>query len=308
MGLILLCGSVVGVVVVFGGLWRLELPGLRHKHARGRVVVLDAVRYATSGAILLIGLWVVPRSTLSLVLAALALALFVVPEDLLLRIGGIEPRWELRALQDEAGKLTRGYLPLRQPESRQSLEHAIGRMEALKAPEVAEMRDLLVADFKDSLAGTYRPGCLGLRAIRIYQIERQLFGAEARPPELDPAEATFRWRLFRAFGDMIDCGSALREPAHLARLKELMGELEQYRRADTTVFLDALQKSARTWLESSTPAPWPPEEGVRGLGPTIEKSYQELWPHKAVFWGAELDDRDMGDLPAAAAGSRQAVT
>jgi hypothetical protein len=117
----------------------------------------------------------------------------------------------------------------------------------------------------------------------------------ARRVELDPDEATLRWHLYRTFGDMIDAGAA-REPEYLARMTELIEELEQYRRPHTGAFIDGLQVSAREWQASQTSAQWA-EGGALSLGPTIERPYREIWPRKSVLWGAELDDRDISALP-----------
>lgn len=292
--MILFWGSFIGTVVVLGGLWLLGRSDFERNHARKRAQVLNALRYAACIALLLSLLWVVPRSPLSWAVAFVVVVLFLFPERWLLRIGGREPKWELRALQDAAGELTRSYPPPRRREFVLPMERLIGRMKAITEPEIAEMRDLLVADFSDSLVGTHHFSDLGLRAVRIHQIEVEVFGPDARRAELDPAEATFRWHLYRTFGDMIDCGAA-REPHYLARMTELIEELEQYRRPDTEVFVDALQSSARDWLNSETPASWP-VDGVLSLGPTVEESFWRLWPRKSVFWGTDLDERDAWTL------------
>jgi hypothetical protein len=58
------------------------------------------------------------------------------------------------------------------------MERLIGRMNGIKgASEIAEMRDLLVADFTDSIVGLHHFNDLGLRAIRMHQIEGKIFGA-----------------------------------------------------------------------------------------------------------------------------------
>ena len=81
------------------------------------------------------------------------------------------------------------------------------------------------------------------------------------------------------------------------RLRELIDELEQYRRQDTEALIDAVASSAREWLASQAPGPWPPTP-FRDLGLTIDRGYAELWSSKRVFWGAGLDDRDWSALSA----------
>jgi hypothetical protein len=289
----------VGVTAVsLGGLWLAELPELRKVHARRQVALLNAVRLGAAAALFVVLTSVAnPRTLAGVAIATVAIALVLVPIRWVVGVGGIEPKWELRALQDAAGELTRRCSTLpKPPEFQQSMARLVGRMKAVKSPELAEMRDLLVADFSDSIVGLHHFNDLGLRAIRMHQIECKLFGPQARRGELDPAEATSRWRLYRTVGDMIDCGSAAREPEHLARLRQLIEELGEYRRPHTEELIDALQGSAREWLASGTPDPWP-DGGVLSLGPTVERSYGELWPRYSVFWGAQLDDRDLSNLP-----------
>jgi hypothetical protein len=286
-----------GTVVSLGGLWLAELPELRKVHARRQVALLNAVRLGAAAALFVVLTRVAnPRTLAGVAIATVAIALVLVPIRWVIRVGGIEPKWELRALQDAAGELANRYpTPPRPAEFVQPMKRLVGRMNAIRAPEIAEMRDLLVADFSDSIVGLHHFPDPGLRTIRVHQLECEIFGAQARRAELDPAEATFRWHLYRTFGDMIDAGAA-REPEYLARMGELIEELEQYRRPHTEAFIDALQVSAREWLVSRTQAPWA-EGGALSLGPTIERPFREIWPRKSILWGAELDDRDISALP-----------
>ncbi len=294
MAVILFWGSIGWTVVLSGGTWWLERSAFARKNARERVQVLNGVRLAAAAALLLIVWWAVPQSPLRVLLGVVAGALIFIPEKWLLRIGGIEPKWQLRAIQDVATELARRYVPPRPPEFAQSMKPLVARMEAIRGSEVAEIRDLLIAEFNDWIIGNYHLADLGLRAIRAHQIELELFGSGARRAELDPAEATFRWRLYRTFGDMINC--AEREPSHVARLEQLIEEMEQYRRPDTEAFINAVAESAHGWLLSKTVAPWP-AQGVASLGPIVARSCLAMWPSEDVFWGAELDDRDISALP-----------
>jgi hypothetical protein len=289
--------SIAGVVVLFTILWILDLRDFRRVHARASVVVLNGFRWAIGAGVFLSGLWVLPRSSpAQWLLVALFAALAFLPHGWLVRIGGVEPKWRLRALQDDASRLTRRLLPGRPAELRHALGGLIEQIRAIDAPELREMRDLLVADFTDTMMGGVHFADTGLRAIRIYQIEAQVFGADARPPEFQSDEATFRWRLFRTVGDMIDCG-AVRKPDHMTRLRQLIEQLNQFRRPDLEVFIDELSASAAEWIESGSSPDWPRGGSIGALGPSIDQSYQQFWPRKSVFWGAELDERDLRALP-----------
>ena len=90
-------------------------------------------------------------------------------------------------------------------------------MSRLRTAETAQLCDLLVARYTDWIDGTQRPLDLGRRSIRIYDLQRELYGEEVRPPELEECEATFRWRLYRVFNEMAECGGAEQTPEQKAR-------------------------------------------------------------------------------------------
>jgi hypothetical protein len=290
--------SIVGALVAVTGAWAFEARDFARLHARRRTAVLNAARLTACALVFWAALWIVPRSIVTAVLVAIEGALVYFPERWLIRLGGLEPRWQLRALQDAAGELANRYPAVpRPPEFAEPMARLISRMKAIQAHELAEMRDLLIADFAESISSVHHFPDLGLRAVRIHQLEAELFGPEARRAEFEPDEATFRWRLYRHLGDMIDCGSAARDLEHLVRLRELIDELEQYRRQDTEALIDAVASSAREWLACQAPGPWPPTS-FRDIGLAIDRGYAELWSSKRVFWGAELDDRDWSALSA----------
>ena len=102
-----------------------------------------------------------------------------------------------------------------------------------------------------------------------------LTGTWARWNDRDPA--TFRWRLYRIFGAMVDAGAEGKTPAARERFKELLAELAHYRRDDTADFIDSLKSSAETWLKSRRQGPWQPGIGVKVNG-TIEEAHKTLAP------------------------------
>ena len=140
------------------------------------------------------------------------------------------------------------------------------RLQGLRTDETRELCSLLVSRYSDWLSGSSRLLDLGRRSIRVYEIDRELYGDEIRPPEHDQQEATFRWRLYRIFGAMVDAGAEGKTPAARERFKELLAELAHYRRDDTADFIDSLKSSAETWLKSRRQGPWQPGIGVKVNG------------------------------------------
>jgi hypothetical protein len=288
----------VGWIATLGFLWFHSWRELRQRHARSRTIGLVSARWAICLCLGLFGIWFVRHGSLGEWILGLTLLVAVLaPLKWLIRIGGIQPKWQLKTLRDAGDSLSRRYWPDRLPEVALELRGVVDQMMAIEARELLEIRDLEVAGFIERLGGFYNMGYLGLRAVRIHQIEIELFGPEARKPELTSAEATFRWRLYRIISDMFDCG-ATPEPQNLARLRELIAELQGYRRDDTRVLVDCLARSANDWLESGAEARWPLDRsGIQAFDESIFDIDMALWPRMSVFWGAELDERDLQDLP-----------
>jgi hypothetical protein len=137
---------------------------------------------------------------------------------------------------------------------------------------------------------------MGRRVIRIYDLQRQFFGDEVRPPELSEEEATLRWRLYRVFAEMVDCGVPQPTVRQRDRFSRLMRELESHRRPDTAAFIDGLRLSATVWQEAPGPKQaWQPAAPVR-RGSAQGKRNPPLWPRTSVFWGAILDVTDRIEL------------
>ncbi len=303
---------VIGIVVSLGGFWLAELPELRRAHARRRAAVLNGVRLGAAAALPVVLTWVLnPRTLASVAVGAVCAALVFAPVRWVVRVGGIDPDWELRGLILAAGDLSRRYESPRPPEAIAEMKGLVSRMQALRTPATAELVALRVVDLQDWINGTYWPVDLGRRSIRIYEIERELYGAAAGQPENSPEDATFLWQLYRTFGEMIDWGSD--EPSEEQRggFERLTEGLNRYRRRDTSPFIDATQESARAWLSSGWgTTTWPPAGGIPDLGSAVDNAFRELWPTVKVFWGAELSEDDRRELAASLesrAESEQAV-
>jgi hypothetical protein len=235
-----------------------------------------------------------PLATIGLGLAIFAFV--AVPTSWALSAGGVDPRWDLRRLQEEGAALMARYESPVSPEGAQKLRAVIDDLDRAKTPETAELCDLLVSRYEDWMAGQYRPLDLGRRVIRIYDLERQLYGDEVRPPELLEEEATFRWGLYRIFAEMVECGVAEQTANQRARFVRLIRELENFRRADTAAFIDSLALSATVWHEAPGPRQaWHPAAPFR-RGATPGKRTPPLWPKTSVFWGAILEGSDRSEI------------
>jgi hypothetical protein len=172
----------------------------------------------------------------------------------------------------------------------------IADLERLRTPDTAELCDLLTARYEDWIAGRYRPLDLGRRVIRIYDLERRLYGDEVRPPELPEAEATFRWGLYRVFAEMVECGVAKQTAQQRARFSRLIRDLESYRRGDTAAFIEGVALSATVWNEApGERQAWRPAAPFR-RGAAPGKRASALWPRTSVFWGAILEGSDRAEL------------
>jgi hypothetical protein len=134
----------------------------------------------------------------------------------------------------------------------------------------------------------------------MHEIEQGLYGDLARRAELDRAEATFRWRLYRTFAWLIDAGDPDMSPDLRLRFEGLLDELHEFKRPDTERFIELVEESATSWLSSDPKSgPWLPAAGLVALGPVINDEYSRLWPATTVFFGAQLDERDMVHLSGA---------
>jgi hypothetical protein len=287
----------LGLVVFFTALFRSERLALIQARARGRAVFLSGARYILAMLLFL----ALPLALRVSVLAALDVGLFVfallvLPTSLVLRLGGQVPKLELRHVQREAAALMAAQDGSPSAEAMDSMRELIGHVDSLRTAETNELCSLLVARYSDWIAGSSRPLDLGRRSIRVYEIDRELYGDEIRPPEHDQEEATFRWRLYRVFGELVDAGSAGRTPEARARFKECLAELEAYRRPDTAGFIDSVKASAQAWLKSRRSRPWQPAIGVGDVGQAIEDAQRQLWPSASAFWGAILDEEDRREL------------
>jgi hypothetical protein len=289
----------ISTVVVFPLVWYGDGADFSRAHAKRRTYWLNALRIGLSLAAVLavVGPLGFHKSVASYSLAIAAALLFILPARWVGRLGGVEPKWALRSLENDIGTLISDSRRDRTPDEVSAMRSMMNRIGECRTNKTNELCDIVLANCGDWIDGAYDPSRLGLRSVREYELEQALYGRNARRPELDVQEATFRWRLYRAFGAMVDYGMAEQSQDARAAFAALANELNDYRRPDTEGFIDAVQESARAWL-SSYPADsqWPPHGRLEDLGPAIVDGYSELWPSTTVFWGAELDADDRASL------------
>lgn len=276
-----------------------EGDDLSEAHARTRAQVLNAFRWAIVIALS----WLLIPSAASqtgpdrvgtvLGLALLIGATILIPVRWFVQFGGRVPVWELRRTKTEVSllankvRLGKGAVPVPR------LEETISHIRAIRTPATAELCDLMAAQIDDLIAGRESWNEAGRRSIRIDEISREVWPYDMPPPEVDPDEATFLWRLYRHFGRMMEMGSADPTPAELSDYSEMMTSIDEFRRPDTLRFIDAVLQSADRWLADPVEgAPWISGYGFETLGPDGLDEVLGLWRRDAVLWGAHLDDED----------------
>jgi hypothetical protein len=288
--------SSVVFVVLLAALFRAEREALAEERARSRALLLDAGRLTAALLMFLALPLAEPRPLATIGLGLAVFAFVAVPTSWALSAGGVDPIWELRRLQAEGAELMTRYRSPMPPEGAEKMRQLIADLERTCSPETVELCSLLAARYQDWIAGEYRPLDLGRRVIRVYDLQRHLFGDEVRPPELSEEEATFRWRLYRVFAEMVDCATGQQTARQRDRFARLLRELDVYRRDDTAAFIDGVKLAATVWQEAPGPRQaWRPAVAIR-RGAAQGKRTAALWPRTSVFWGAILDGADRAEL------------
>jgi hypothetical protein len=276
-----------------------EWEGLTEGHAQPVTQIMNAARWSLVIALA----WVLipvafaespaERAATTLGLAALIGALMLVPVRWFVQIGGRDPIWEARRGRVEATQLTN---ELRRDPSSVTVDGSsrlIARLERSRSPETAELCDLLAAEVEDVLAGSELWNEAGRRTIRIDELCRRLWPDDMPLPDFSPAEATFRWHLYRTFGELMDLGAANPEPAAQRDLRRLLRSLSRFRRSDTRAFIHDVRFSALGWLaQQPSGRRWMEGYDFSVLGPGGIDKVKALWAHDSALWGAELDEDD----------------
>ena len=284
-------------------LFVVESQSLSEGHARARTQLFNAGRW---GFVIALS-WVLIPATLSqpgpervatiLGLTVLIGALILIPVRWFIRIGGRSGYWELRRAKLEVSRLANRVKHDKASVNAARLQEAADRVRHLRTPATAQLCDLMVAELEDLLAGTESWNEGGRRSIRIDQLARDLWADEMPPPDNDPAEATFRWSMYKAFGRMMEIGATQPSPDERDDFRRLMASLESCRRPDTNALIGAVLNSAEEWLEGPAGGkPWIASYDFDELGPSGLEEIRWIWGREAAMWGAFLDEDDLREI------------
>jgi len=291
--------AATGITALVVFLFLAEWAGLTESHARPWAHILNAARWGCVIALCWALIWAAfsapaPERTATLVaLAALTGALMLVPVRWFVRLAGRDPTWEVRRIRVEVTRLTNtvrrggGSVP---PDQLRSL---LDRLDRARDPATAELCNLLAAEVQDVLAGSESWNEAGRRTIRIDELCRKFWPGDMPPPDFDAGEATFRWRLYRAFGQLMEAGVATPGTEERDEFARLLGSLDGFRRPDTKNLIRDIRRSGNRWLaERSSERPWIEAFDFSVLGPNGLEEVRQLWGRDASLWGAELDEED----------------
>jgi hypothetical protein len=291
--------TATGITALVVFLFLVEWEGLTESHARPWAHILNAARWGCVIALCWALIWAAfsapaPERTATLIgLAALTAALMLVPVRWFVRVAGRDPTWELRWLRVEVARLTNsvrrgaGSVP---PDQLRSL---IARLDRAYAPKTAELCDLLAAEVQDVLAGAESWNEAGRRTIRIDELCREFWPDDMPPPDFDAGEATFRWRLYRAFGQLMDAGAETPGTEERDEFARLLGALDGFRRPDTKDLIRDIRRSGNRWLAGrASERPWIEAFDFSVLGPHGLEEVRQMWGRDSALWGAELEDDD----------------
>ncbi len=291
--------AAAGVSFLAAFLFIAESQTLSEGHARARVQFFNAARWAFVVALS----WVLipasdaapgPERVATIIgLTVLIGVVILIPLRWFVRIGGRQGAWELRRAKLEVSRLANRIRHDRDSVTPARIRQAADRVRNLRTPETAELCDLMIAELDDLMAGEELWLESGRRSIRLDYLARALWWREMPPPDNDPDEATFRWYLYRIFGRMMELGLTDPSKDDLGEFRHLMDSLEQYRRPDTKTFIEAVLRSATTWLADTSAGPWIRSYEFEALGPSGLEEIQWIWGREAAMWGAYLDGDDL---------------
>lgn len=278
---------------------------LAEAHAGRRADIINALRW---GVVIVLGWALIPMASLPaesqraatiVEMVVLVAALMLVPVSWFVRLAGRDVMWELRRAKVETTRMANrvrsggAQIPVARIRDQRAL------IEQLRRPETAELCDLLIAELDDLLAGAESWNEAGRRTIRIDRLSRKLWPEAVPPPDFDPDEATFRWRLYRTFGRLIEIGAVDVSPATRDEFAGLLASLGSYRREDTATFIDEVRASADRWLAGSPETrPWIESYDFGVLGSDGPAAVERIWGRDAALWGARLDEDDLQALEA----------
>jgi hypothetical protein len=291
--------AATGITAVAAFFFLLEWDALKEGHARPAAHILNAARW---GLVIALCWVLIPvavsapaaeRAATLLGLAALTGALMLVPARWFVRVGGRQPLWELRRIRVDVARLANSVRRDAGSAPPGPTRDLIDRIARAHTPDTAELCNLLVAELTDVLTGDESWNEAGRRTIRIDELCRGFWPDDMPPPDFDITEATFRWRMYRTFGQLMDNGVAAPEAEARDEFARLLGSLDGFRRSDTRALIRDVRRSANLWLaKSSAERPWIEAFDFSVLGPNGPEEVKRIWGRDAALWGAELEEDD----------------
>jgi hypothetical protein len=306
--------AAAGITAVAVFFFLIESEGLSQIHARVRTQLFNTIRWALVIAVV----WLLIPATFSeatgdrpaviVGMVALAGALMLIPVRWLVRIGGRERTWELRSARLEVARLANRIRRDSGSVAPERLSETIARVRLLRTPGTRELCDLMLSELEDLRVGAESWNEAGRRSIRLDEISRQLWPQDVPPPDYDADEATFRWRMYRTFGRLMEIGATELTAESRNEFELLLASLYEFRRPDTKAFIADVRRTANRWLKSGDAAGrWIEGFDFRALGPNGLAEVRQIWGRDAALWGARLDDEDLRaiewDLAARVSGS-----
>jgi hypothetical protein len=276
-----------------------DWAGLRDDHVRRPAYLLVLLRWAAVAILawVLISVAASEQTTdraFSIVgLGGLIGALMLIPTGWFVRLTGRRPTWQLRGVRVEVTQAANKLRHDPAAVSEEQLRALLSRINGCRTPATAELCDLLTAELEDVVARKESWNEAGRRAIRTDELCRKFWGADVPPPDFSREEATFRWRLYRTFGDLMERGTPNADRPVRVEFVYLLRALGGYRRSDTSAFIHDVRVSALGWLADRTrERSWIEEFDFSPLGPNAVDELRIIWGRDSVFWGAELDEDD----------------
>ncbi len=298
MGVVVIAAAGVSACAMY--LYLTQGDQLIEDHARLRADMLNALRW---GAVVLLSWALIPLAYLSadsqpvatiIEMTTLIAALMLLPVRWFALLGGRDVKWDLRRVKVELTRMSNRIRAGAGQVQIARIRDDRGLIEGLRTPETSPLCDLMIAELEDLLSGFESWNEAGRRAIRMDELSRTLWPGAVPPPDFDPDEATFRWRLYRAFGRLMEIGVVGVSPAAREEFAGLLASLESYRRSDTGVFIDEVKKSGDSWLADPLAArPWIESYDFSVLGPDGLDNVRRIWGRDAALWGAQLEEEDL---------------
>ena len=273
--------------------WLLSHRRLRREHASQVVSALNLMRCALVSLAVFWAGYVGRHEAAALVGGALlALALAFLPLRFLLLLDR-SPRRVLWALNREALALVRASDD--HPLASRKLWAVMSRIWTMNAPELEELRDLLIWRYLVFWDPSPDIPMAVLREVRIDQLEREIW-LDGRWADTQSDEATFLRGLHRTVGDYVARARSIEAPASDSELIRLADALAGYRRPDTSQMINRLLQ----WVQSGCRDDVEPNEAELPIYRLPDGAVTKRdWLQPVPCFGADLSPAQLDRLRAA---------